>query len=184
MTADDWTKKLRGYAGFFDWPDKSAKEYGIAYEFIKALEREGGPRITSAQRHGSGDDPPDCTLITGTGQRWGLEITELVSQKAIEVTKRGGAAYATWPDSALIDRVGALIARKDIPAAKVKGGPYDRYVLLIHTDEFFLSAGRLQALLGNQIFKTSLIDHVYVLVSYDPHVQHQPLLSFTTTKGS
>jgi hypothetical protein len=75
-----------------------------------------------------------------------------------------------------------IIARKDAPA-EVKGGPYDRYVLLVHTDEPGLPAERLQSAFGNQVFATRLIDEVYVLVSYDPRVRNQPLLHFVMRKS-
>lgn len=113
----------REYADFFDWPDKRCKERGIAGEFVAALEREGGPKIISAKGSEPGNDPPDCMMVTETGERWGVEITELVSQKAIEKVQRGENVYAPWPDAVLGDRLCKMVARKDDPT-KVKGGPY------------------------------------------------------------
>ena len=75
-----------------------------------------------------------------------------------------------------------MISRKDDPA-KVKGGPYSRYALLIHTDEDLL-ADRLRNVIRNQSFETRLIDDLYVLISYDPKVGRQSLLHFTTTKSA
>jgi hypothetical protein len=185
-TREAWeeaVKRQRGHADFFDWPDKSVKEYGIAVDFIAALDRDGGPRIVGVKHHGSGEDPPDCKMITEAGEALGVEITELVNKKAIEQTRLGKCVYAVWSDAALISDLLGMISRKDDPA-KVKGGPYSRYALLIHTDEDDLSADRLQSVIRNQSFETRLIDDLYVLISYDPKVGRQSLLHFTTTKSA
>ena len=50
---EEAVKRQRGHADFFDWPDKSVKEYGIAVDFIAALDRDGGPRIVGVKHHGS-----------------------------------------------------------------------------------------------------------------------------------
>jgi hypothetical protein len=178
---EEAVRKQRGYADLFDWPDKLDKEYGIAVEFIAALDREGGPRIIGVKQHGPGEDPPDCEMITEAGEAWGVEITELVNKKAIEKTRLGQCVYAVWSDAALISDLRGMISRKDDPA-KVMGGPYDRYILLIHTDEDDLPADRLQNVVRNQSFVTRLIDDLYVLASYDTKVGHAPLLHFTMTK--
>jgi hypothetical protein len=180
---EEVVKRQRGHADFYNGPDRSAKEYRLAIEFIAALDREGGPRIVGVSHHGPGEDPPDCRLITEVGKAWGLEITELVNRKAIEKTRLGRSVYAEWSDAALISDLSGSISRKDDPA-KVKGGPYDRYILLIHTDEDGLLADRLQNVVGNRSFDTRMIDDVYVLISYDPKAGRQPLLHLTTRKSA
>jgi hypothetical protein len=87
---------------------------------------------------------------------------------------------ATWSDAALIAHLRGIISRKDDPA-KVRGGPYNRYIPLVHTDEYDLPADRPRNVIGNQSFKTRLIDDFYVLVSYDTKVGYRPLLRLTTT---
>ena len=39
-------RKQRGYADFFDWPDKPLKEWGIVQGFCEGLERDGGPKLS------------------------------------------------------------------------------------------------------------------------------------------
>jgi hypothetical protein len=174
--------KQRGYADFFDWPDKSVKEWGIAQNFLEELERDSGPKIVSGKQHPAGQNhAPDWQVTTDIGEIWGVEITELVSQEAIEATKRGELVFAGWPDDDLVTKLEALIARKDCPE-KVKGGPYDRYILLVHVDEDMLSAERLKAVFGSGSFQTRVIDDIYVLVSYHPGGGRLPLLRFDTTK--
>ena len=64
----------------------------------------------------------------------------------------------------------------------MKGGPYDRYVLLAHVDEPILTQERLETALGGRTLRTRLIDELYVLMSYQPTNQCCPLLRFSTTK--
>ena len=176
--------KQRGYADFFDWPDKSDKERGIARAFFEELERDTGRKTVCATQHPGGENhAPDCQAVMDTGEVWGIEITELVSQKAIEGTKLGESVLAVWPDCFLVAKFEALIARKDRPE-HVRGGPYNRYVLLVHVDEDMLLGTRLKVVLGSRCFRTHLIDDIYVLTSYEPDEKRLPLLHFETEKST
>ena len=134
-------------------------------------------------QHPSGDEnlPPDYQFNTHSGEVWAVEVTELVSQKAIEWTKQGQNVVALWPDDELTSKFREIVSRKDTPK-KVAGGPYDRYLLLVHVDEAMLPADRLSTVLGTITFETSLIDEIYVLVSYDPVTQRNPLLRLAAQK--
>jgi hypothetical protein len=174
--------RARGYADFFDWPDKSVKEWGVAQTFVKELKRVKGINVRSGKQHPAGaNHPPDFQVIIETGELWGVEITELVSQKAIEATKRGHSVVADWSDEELNARFEYLVLKKDRPE-NVKGGPYDRFMLLVHVDEVMLTRGRLERVLGRRSFRTRLIDEIYVLMSYDPRHQSYHLLSLSTTR--
>lgn len=176
--------RARGYADFFDWPDKSVKEGGIANTFVEELQRSGASTISCGKQHPGGPNhAPDFQITADNGETWGVEITELVSQDAIEATKRGSSVFAGWSDAQLIAQFDAIIAKKDDPL-KVKGGPYDRYILLVHVDEPILAQERLETVLGGRSFRTRLIDELYVLMSYQPSNQCCPLLRFSTTKHS
>jgi len=174
--------RARGYADFFDWPDKSVKEWGIAQTFVQELQRSGGPTICGGTQHPGGvNHAPDLQITTQNGETWGVEITELVSQEAIEATKCGSSVFALWSDEELIAQVDALVARKDRPQ-KIKGGPYDRYLLLVHVDEAMLNRERLESAFVYHGFRTHLIDEICVLLSYEPSEQRCPLLRFGTIK--
>jgi hypothetical protein len=175
--------RARGYADFFDWPDKSVKEWGIAETFVEELQRSGGPTIRCGKQHPGGPNhAPDFQITTDSGETCGVEITELVSQQAIEATKRGSSVFADWSDAELTVRFEELVAKKD-RSENVKGGPYDRFVLLVPVDEVMLSRKQLECVLGSRSFPTHLIDEIYVLMSYDPREQCCPLLRFNTTKA-
>jgi hypothetical protein len=136
---------------------------GHSPDLQRELEREGGPLITSGLQLPGGYEhlAPDYQLTTNAGAVWGVEVTELVSQKAIEQTKRGKNVMALWPEEELIEKFQTLVAGKDKPE-NVSGGPYDRYVLLVHVDECMLTTERLSAALGGLIFETRLIDGLFI----------------------
>jgi len=176
-------EKRRGYADHFDWPEKNLKEWGIVQTFKEEIERDGGPLIASCLQHPGGHEhlAPDYQLTTHGGEVWGVEITELVNRQAIERTKRGQDVFALWPDDELQAKFRELVAKKDQPA-KVSGGPYHRYVLLVHVDECMLPAERISAVLATTTLETRLIDEIYILLSYDPGTQRYPLLKALTKK--
>ena len=59
-----------------------------------------------------------------------------------------------------------MIDAKD--AAKLKGGPYERYVLVIHSNEFFLSRIATTEFLRGAKFRAELITDVFIGLSYEP----------------
>ena len=176
-------QRSRGHAEFFDWPDKSVKEWGVATTFVEELERDCKVLISSVKLHpGGANHAPDVQLTKNDGENWGVEITELVSQAAIEKTKQGEIPDTEWLDEELVRAFHAIVARKDRPE-NVKGGPYDRYLLLVHTDEPELPFAQLAETLGRLDFQTRLIDEIHVLVSYDPGRERCPILHLRATKG-
>ncbi len=97
------------------------------------------------------DDPPDCEGMLD--RQWSaVEVTELVHEptlarsiKAIRERAAGREpenpeAYYAWDRADLLCALQERIDVKD--AVTLKGGPYERYVLVMHTDEFFCSAPR------------------------------------------
>jgi len=177
--------KRRSYADHFDWYEKSLKEWDIAQTFKEELERDCGPLIASELQLPGGYEhlSPDYQLTTHSGEVWGVEVTELVSEEAIEQTKRGKNVVALWPDDVLVKKFRGIVAKKDSPKS-ISGGPYNRYVLLVHVDEFNLSAERFSAVLDEITFETKLIDNIYVLVSYDPYIERNPLLNLSVRRAT
>ena len=51
---------------------------------------------------------------------------------------------------------------------KLKGGPYKRYTLVIHTDEMFLEATKVQQWLTMATFRARRITDVALGLSYEP----------------
>jgi hypothetical protein len=85
----------------------------------------------------------------------------------VEWLERKGEAYWDWGRDDLIASVQELIDEKDRPE-KVKGGPYDRYILVIATDEFMLDRHTVETFLTGAMFKACMIDFVLFGLSYHP----------------
>ena len=178
MTSDaEWQRILhllresnrrdRGYASFFEWPDKEQKEVGIALDLFESLSAKEGLECRKLAPRGSGNDPPDCEALDPEGRRLGIEVTELVDGSAIGRRKAGEAFHtASWDRDKFLRFVDERFTAKDIPSG-VQGGPYDQYWLLIHCDEPELPFERIgQFLDGIPARSTRLIDQAFLLLSY------------------
>jgi hypothetical protein len=177
--------KRRGYADFFQWPDQSIEERGVAEEFLSQVTNLLGGPFSNLRARGQGQDPPDCEALNARGQRLGIEVTELVDRKAIARSRRrGGSVWAEWDRAKLVTALADRLRAKDVPG-NVKGGPYDRYVLLTFTDEPELSLDRVAELLTGQSFaRPTLITDGYLLLSYDPKLKKYPVHQLSWQVGA
>jgi hypothetical protein len=73
-------------------------------------------------------------------------------------------AYFLWDRDSLLCALKERIACKD--KKKQKGGPYERYALVAHTDEWFLDRDRTSLFLRKAVFHTKLITDVFLGLSY------------------
>lgn len=176
--------KQRGYAGFWDWPDKEVKERGISASLLDVA--TDWPRMVpgSLRSRPRGMDPPDCTAESAEGGTWGIEVTELVDQQAVASAQHGTGRWAAWDATKLRERITARLAKKDTPAT-VKGGPYREYVLLLHSDEPILTEALVRKYLANVVFPTArLLTRAYLLLSYEPASQTTPLIRLDLAQGA
>jgi hypothetical protein len=182
-SGDDWkeiaqliraaTKKNRGYAGYFDWPNRDQKELGVAVDLFESLEVREGLQYRQARARGSRNDPPDVEVRDSTDRLIGIEVTELVDPDAIKSYKAGNRwDWADWSGDKFAKYLRDRVAAKDNPA-EVKGGPYSEYWLLIHTDEPALSITEVRKLMGGIApFPVKLITDAFLLLSYHPNDGH------------
>lgn len=173
----------RGYADFWQWPpNKRMAEWHIAKTLLRFLTADGHDDVASLES--AERDPPDCVAILRNGLRVGIEVTELVNTKMVEAhanrmaaERRGKAPnpakaidpdrVALWGISELREAIIRAIGTKDVPAHE---GPYDQYLVVLHTDEDTITHSVVSdALLGLGIWTTH-IDRAFVLLSYDPSV--------------
>ena len=178
-SSDDWkeikdlirdaTQKNRGYAGFFDWPDRDQKELGIAIQLFESLEAREGLEYRQVWARGAGNDPPDCEARDSHGALVGLEVTELVDADAIKSFKAGDRTnWAEWDEAKFVARLKERVSAKDSPR-EVKGGPYAEYWLLIHCDEPALSIGEVRKYMATfRPCPTRLLTAAFLLLSYHP----------------
>ncbi|MDO8401691.1 MAG: hypothetical protein Q7T45_28170 [Bradyrhizobium sp.] len=128
-------------------------------------------------------DPPDCEAMVD-GQWSGIEITELVDQKTLERSLKAlkqraigkeperPEGYFVWGAVDLISRLQEHIDLKD--NARLKGGPYERYILLIHSDEMFLDRESVSRFLTGATFRARMISDAFLGLSYHPGDENFP----------
>jgi len=177
--------KTRKYSSFWEWPDKEVKERGIVRDWIAATAQNELTGVASTDR-----DPPDCIAHDGDGGTVGIEVTELVDQRAVEMNERATCledrVYCAWTLQSVTERIEEIIRHKDSKA--VHGGPYARLVLVIHCDEpIVVSPCFPLDALGQHVFsQPERITEVYLLLSYRPDPPRQgyyPCVRFRLGKG-
>jgi hypothetical protein len=116
------------------------------------------------------DDPPDCEGRLD-GQWSAVELTQLMHEEAraqsVEAIKQQKPeVYFSWERKDVLRTIQKLIEAKD--EKHYNGGPYQRFVLIINTDEFELSESAMSQFLEGETFRTRVFNDVVVGLSYDP----------------
>jgi len=166
--------RFRGHADFFSWPDRELAELGVAREFLQNAVNEPGFPFHDVKPRGPGNDPPDCEARDSEGRRIAIEITELTDPEAIKAARAGHRARKSlsrlagrWNRERFLNDVTTLLELKD--SKTLKGGPYEEYLVVVHTDEPELSFEGVLDWLGNHRFSAPRqIGRAYLLLSYDP----------------
>jgi hypothetical protein len=163
----------RGWQDYWDWKDKSIKECGAAKDILEAAKL----KIVDLKAREEKEQPPDCEAFL-YGQWSGIEVSELMHRKtnarsikakkdraAGKVPKRA-EVFFSWPCDYLLAAIQARIDKKDA-AHKVQGGPYERYVLVLHTAEMFLYRDHVERCLEGAA-RTKFINDVFFGLDYHP----------------
>jgi len=166
LRAQAKASEKRQHANFFGWHDRSPSgkgvaESGIVDDLLGAMEAAG---LSEYRNLGpSGEEWPDVWLEGPDGKRTPCEVTELVDQHALP----SGQARP-WTASQLVDQLQAKLRTKGLRS--VGGSQGDKSILVIHTDESYLNAENVAAMLADVSFKQPpTIDRVFLLLSYDPN---------------
>jgi hypothetical protein len=123
--------KKRNQNSYWKWPDQPVEECGIASDILG----EAGVNVAGMRSLERGQDPPDCEA-TLEGRFSGVEVTELIDQRALEQRlHHPGSPVFDWDKPTFLAALQKRIEAKD---RAWKGGPYERSVLVIHTDEYVL----------------------------------------------
>jgi hypothetical protein len=81
--------------------------------------------------------------------------------------------WATWDRPQFLGKLQGRLSDKD--SKVLKGGPYDEYTVLVHTDEPALTADIVEQWLSDYLFaKPTQIHRAYLLLSYDPRRRGYP----------
>jgi hypothetical protein len=163
--------RQRGYASFHQWHDRQVMERGIVTDLLGSIPEEF--RMTCASVASLAQDPPDC-LVESDGVRIGVEVTELVDQaflEAVVIATRAGATiydWASWDRDKFVAQLRSRISAKARPSV-VFGGPFDEYVLLIHTAEPGLAVPDVQEWLRELApIPAGVITRGFLLFDYRP----------------
>jgi hypothetical protein len=89
--------------------------------------------------------------------------------------------YLEWDRQQFLS---ALQSRIDDKDKLWKGGPYERRVLVIHTDEFILDRETVDRFLQGSAFTTKLITDVILGLSYHPSTKDVPVFRLIPAKTS
>lgn len=174
LTFEEYKKKRaampRKHADFFETVDKGIKELNIAMRFFQLLESQIGEYLVKVQLAG---DPPDVAVVTDKGTSFGIEITELVNEKAIGLQiKDRHQQYLmeiiSWNSRTLQTKLNKIITSKVGKCTNVEES-YDQFVLLIFTDEPRLNSNVIKKFLPEiKLPNFAPFDVVYILTSYEP----------------
>jgi len=158
--------KEKGYASYWDWPDKATKELGVVRDLlgaIKAKEGQHGIRTLSCNK----TDPPDCIGIGLNGEQIGFEVTELVDQATVEHNKHGHFDWKEWKSAELQAELASRLQDKD--GKQLQNGPFERYIVVIYTDEPLLRCEDCADILrGHRFGPFQQIDEAFLLFSPEP----------------
>jgi len=171
--------QARGYADFRLWPpDRDLEEWGVANTLRESAERRGEDIFRDLRMRGRGNDPPDCQALDLWGQPIAIEVTELVDPRAIVSFKHGGAYdWADWTQSKFLEALQHRLSAKDGRRPSLKGGPYAKYFVVVHTDEPLLTFESASLWLNDfAIAGAPNIDRAFLLLSYEPKVGYCPYI--------
>lgn len=162
-------------------------ETGICGSLCEALAQAGLGALSAIQPADA--DPPDCWAQLD-GQPIGIEITELVSERARRVAgsppPQDGRPefpedHAIAPE-ALGDRLHSLLRGKDKPSATATDArPLH---VLIHTDEALLTRDTCREVLAGRHFGP--FDHIHgawLMLSYDPSSHGYPIIPLVIARS-
>jgi hypothetical protein len=179
----DAAKKSRGYADFWEWPDQHAKEASIMEDFLGARNKMGLQRYAKVEQ--LKNDPPDFVATDIEGCKIAIELTELVSEKAIRANLRAKEPKnSVWQDWTQEDVVAAVEKRlQDKDSKKYLGGPYNEIHVVLHVDEPLVPRQEYVPFLGTvTLAARRQISSAFVLFSFDPATDSYPLVTLNLGK--
>jgi hypothetical protein len=177
----------RPWNGFWSWRDKPVGERGVAQQLLNAA----GFKVERLVSREAGQDPPDCEGLLD--DIWsGIEVTELVHEptlkQSLKATQHRAAGtvperpevYFNWERDDLLAALDQLLKRKD---KKPNGSSFDRYVLMVHTNEMYLDRERVGHFLKDATFRTNIITDAFLGLSYDPSCKDYPIFRLNLAAG-
>jgi hypothetical protein len=175
----------KDWNAFWYWRDRPVQERVNAANVLKAA----GVKIVELVSRNEREQPPDCEAKLD-GQFSGIEVTELVHRTARRSIKarreRAAGKKPKRPEVIFVwdrgDVLSALQARIERKQEGWQGGPYQRRVLVMYTDEFLLDRVRVGGFLQEATFQTTFFTDVFLGLSY--HDGCLPVFHFAGSDGT
>ena len=170
----------------FYWHDKPVRERVIAANVLEAAGVQADGLVSRDER----EQPPDCEAALDR-QFSGVEVTELLHRptvkRSIRAIRERAAGKEPKRPEALFDwdrdsLLSALRDRIDRKQRRWQGGPYQRRVLVMCTNEFFLGRIRVERFLQGVTFQNEFFTDVFLGLSYDEGCT--PVFHFECSDGS
>jgi hypothetical protein len=162
--------RLQAGNSYWYWPDKPVAERGAARTILEAA----GYSVSNIASCRDPNLPPDCAAVVD-GLPTGIEVTELVNENALARSIRNNKTFwFFWDQATLIDELQRIIDIKSADGYRWQGGPYDRRILVVHTDEPYLEPDRLASFLDSQYFRTTFFSGVVFGAGYNPFTESHP----------
>jgi hypothetical protein len=152
--------KKRKRNSFWKWGDRLVEERGIARNILT----EAGVNVADMCSREPGKDPPDCEA-TLDGCFSGVEVTELIDQLTLKqnLLHVESQVYFDWDKPTFLAALQERIEAKD---RTWQGGPYERRVVVIHTDEHILDRNTVSRFLKGALFPATFLTHAILGLSY------------------
>ena len=170
--------KRKGYASFWDFPNKQVKVRGVVMDLVEAMEaKEGACRIRYLVSNSDRNRAVDVFGTDILGRIIAYEVTELVSQEHIVENRRGRKCHKKWDDIGLITKLEERLDAKEHQLATVA---YEKQVVVIFTDEPSLSHHWCVPILSGHSFGPfANICEAYLLFSPEPGREGNSYLKLT-----
>jgi len=162
-------KKLRKVYGYWHWYEKQVGELGASTSILGAA----GFSVERLVSCSDANAPPDCEA-TIDGEHAGIEVTELVDQESLERSIRGQTTWFHWDQQTLTQRIQRIIESKEEDRSRWQGGPYYRWLLVVHSDEPHLNRDTVARFLDGARFSATFYSDVVLGLSYDPSTKLIP----------
>jgi hypothetical protein len=155
--------KMRGASDYWYWRNKPEMEVGAAREVLTCA------GVSFSDLRAREKDPPDCEAVIDEALA-GIEVTELVHQRALKATIKGNPKIFMWERDDLLRSLQQIISRKD-RAPESGAENYANYILVIVTDEFALGQADVARFLEGAVFRAMHITDAFLGLSYDPSIE-------------
>ncbi len=162
-------RKLRMHSSFWLWSKKPIMELGVVQDLLDSMRNDGDMRYRNARSVNG--DWPDCEVDDEFGNTVAAEVTELVNEEAVRRVQRGEMDFSYWTDDEIKEKVGRILARKDLKSSH--GGLYSKVILVIHTDEFTHSR-LFPVIRGTEFTRLENIQEAFIIFSYDSRTHTYP----------